>query len=174
MDYHFEYEGHFYSAPHAFVGETVEVRATANTIEALLDGLRISTHIRSEKRGGHTTQTEHMPRGHREYAEWTPERLVSWAEKYGPNTAALVTEIMKRKPHPQQGFRACLGVMSLSRKYDVVRIEAACARAVQARAFSYKSVKAILQNNLDRETLSLSSEVPLPPHGNIRGPEYFH
>lgn len=116
-----------------------------------------------------------MPKSHRDYAEWTPVRLVEWTKKTGPATAALVEEIMRRRTHPQQGFRACLGILHLSRRYEPERLEAACDRAPRVRACTYKSVVAILRNNLNGEQASDEpSPQPLPPHGNIRGPGYYN
>ena len=123
----------------------------------------------------YVTKKEHMPQGHQAQAEWTPVRLVNWAKKTGPSTAKLVEEIMRRHVHPQQGFRGCLGILHLNRHYDDGRIEAACARALRMQACSYKSVAAILKNNLDREaTESEAVQQALPLHGNVRGPGYYH
>jgi len=173
FNYHVEFNEHSYSAPHALAQREIEVRATASTVEVLLNGLRIAAHVRDDSPGKYTTLKEHMPRAHRDYAEWDPPRLIAWATKVGPGTAALVEGIMSRRPHVQQGFKACLGVMSLRNTYED-RLEAACMRAVQMNAFSYKSVKAILKRGLDREVLAAAADVPLPPHGNIRGSGYYH
>lgn len=174
IDYHVEYEHHFYSAPYQLVGQVVEIRASASTVEILHAGRRVAAHRRSLEKGKHTTDTVHMPKAHQSYAEWTPQRLVSWAKQTGPSTAALVEQILSRKPHPQQGFRACLGLVSLSKRYDCERVEAACARALQVRAYSYKSVMAILKNGLDRQALAEEPQVALPLHENLRGPGYYH
>jgi hypothetical protein len=116
-----------------------------------------------------------MPAAHRAHREWTPSRLITWAETVGPATAALVTELMRRRPHPEQGYRACLGVMRLQRTYSAERLERACARAVALRACSYRSVVAILRHNLDRQPLPTTDPPALlPSHGNIRGARYYH
>jgi transposase len=175
IDYHVEFDDHFYSVSYQLVGQQLDLRATATVVELFRNGHRVASHVRSERKGQHTTTPEHMPKSHRDYAEWTPVRLVEWAKKTGPATAALVEEIMRRRIHPQQGFRACLGILHLSRRYEPERIEAACARAIRVRACTYKSVVAILRNNLDREQPSDEpSPQPLPPHGNIRGPGYYN
>lgn len=175
VDYHVEVDDHFYSVPYVLVSKVVDVRATASTIEVLFGGRRVTSHVRSSVRGGYTTKDEHMPKAHQAQAQWTPVRLVEWAKKTGPSTAAVVEEIMRRRVHPQQGFKGCLGILSLSRRYEAERIEAACARALKLRACSYKSVAAILKNNLDRVAAEEAArEVPLPLHGNIRGPGYYH
>jgi transposase len=175
VDYHVEFDGHFYSVPYQLVGQQLDVRATASTVELMLGGRRLTSHLRSDEKGRHTTKNEHMPKAHQAQAEWTPPRLIEWAKKTGPATAALIEEIMRRRVHAQHGFRACLGVLHLNRKYEAARIEAACARALRLRACTYKSVAAILKNNLDRE---LVKEEPrpegLPAHGNVRGPGYYH
>jgi transposase len=173
-DYHVEFDEHWYSVPYQLVGQRLDVRATETTIEVMRGLKRIASHARSSAKGKHTTKAEHMPRSHRAHAEWTPTRLIEWARKTGPGTAGLVEEIMRRRAHPEQGFRACLGVLSLSRHYEPARLEAACARALRLRACSYRSVKAILQNNLDREGPQEEPAGALPPHGNLRGPGYYH
>ena len=174
VDYHVEYDDHFYSVRYQLVGKQVDLRATETTIEIFLGGRRETSHLRSSEKGKHTTKPEHMPKAHQAQVEWTPVRLVEWAKKTGPATAALVEEIMRRRVHPQQGFRACLGILHLGRRYEVERIEAACARALRVRACTYKSVVAILRHNLDREPPRATEQRELPLHGNIRGSGYYH
>ena len=116
-DYHLEVRGHYYSVPYQLVREKLDVRVTENTVECFLGGRRVASHLRNFRPGRHTTVPEHMPRAHRAYAEWTPERLVSWARETGPETARLVEEIMASRPHPQQGFRSCLGLLWLGKTY---------------------------------------------------------
>ena len=173
-DYHVEVRGHYYSVPYQLVREKLDVRATALTIECFLRGKRVASHLRSSRVGAHTTIPAHMPRAPREYAEWTPERLVSWARTTGPETAHLVEAIMASRVHPQQGFRSCLGLLSLGKTYGPCRLEAACRRALFIRGLSYKSVKSILVAGLDQEPLPLPKPAQLTlVHENIRGPEYY-
>lgn len=175
IDYHVEVDEHFYSVPYQLVGQQLDTRATESVVEIFRKGTRVTSHVRSYEKWKHTTNPEHMPKAHQEHAKWTPVRLVEWAKKTGPATAAVVEEIMRRKVHPQQGFVACLGLLHLSRRYEVERIEAACARALKVRACSYKSVVAILKNNLDRQQVADEVEQrALPLHGNVRGPDYYH
>ncbi|MGB9888008.1 MAG: Mu transposase domain-containing protein, partial [Moorellales bacterium] len=174
VDYHVEVEGNYYSVPHRLIKEQVEVRYTAGTVEILYRGQRVASHRRSYGKGQYVTNPEHRPRSHREYLEWTPERLVLWAEKTGENTARLVQRLMETKPHPEQGYRSCLGIMRLGRCYGEERLEAACARALACGALSYQSIKSILKNGLDR--LPLSQVPPVPPvgiHPNLRGASYY-
>ena len=173
LDYHVEYEAHYYSVPHTLARQQVEVRATETTVEVLKNNVRVASHQRSHQPHRHTTQAEHMPRSHREHAEWTPSRIVSWAKSVGPSTALLVEELMRRRPHPEQGFRSCLGVLRLRKTYPDDRIERACARALRHRACSYKSVVAILKNNLDRQDEAAPAQGALPLHENIRGGGYY-
>jgi hypothetical protein len=111
-----------------------------------------------------------MPAAHRAHAEWTPSRLISWAAKTGPATGHVVEAILKSRPHPEQGYRACLGLMRLGRVHGPERLEAACLRAQQLGAESYKTVKNILASGMDRRPLVPPGKDPaLPPHENIRG-----
>jgi transposase len=174
VDYHVELEGHCYSVPYGLVGQQVEVRYTASCVEVLLGGRRVASHVRSEERGGFTTQAEHMPKSHREHAQWTPSRILSWATTVGPSTATLVEELMKRRPHPEQGFRSALGVIRLAQRHGQQRVEKACARALRYRAYSYKSVAAILQHRLEETETAPEDKGALPQHENVRGADYYH
>ncbi len=175
IDYHVEIGRHYYSVPYPLVKHQLEARVTAQTVELLHKGRRVASHRRSDRRGGHTTVPEHMPKAHRAYAEWTPKRLVRWAQQGGPSTAALIGHILATRVHPQQGFRSCLGIMRLGQRYGDKRLEAACRRALALGAHAYKSVESILRNGLDRKPLP--TPTPEPPdieHGNVRGPDYYH
>jgi len=175
IDYHVAFEDHYYSVPYTLVGQTLDLRATAATIEIFRSGRRVASHARSYVKYAPTTVPAHMPKAHRAHLEWTPSRLVRWAETIGPATAALLAEIMRQRPHPEQGYRACLGIMRLAQRYPAPRLERACARALYYRACSYKSVVAILRHNRDREDLPTDAPLPaLPRHGNIRGGGYYH
>lgn len=175
IDYHVEVEHHYYSVPYTLVGQRVDVRLTTNCVECFHKSQRVSSHRRSSLPGHHTTVTEHMPQAHQAYAEWTPERLVRWAQRSGPATAQLVTAILTSRAHPLQGFRSCLGIMRLGKTYGDERLEAACARALVLQAHSYKSVASILRHGLDQQPLT--PDRVSPPsilHANIRGPHYYH
>jgi transposase len=175
IDYHVEYDDHYYSVPYQLVGKQMDVRATETCVELMLGGRRITSHLRSYQKHKHTTKPEHMPAAHRAHAEWTPSRLLAWAKAVGPQTAALLEELMQRRSHPEQGFRSCLGVMRLRKKYADERIERACARAIKYRAYTYKSVAAILANNLDQvEVREEERQGALPLHGNVRGAGYYN
>ncbi len=174
IDYHIEVARHYYSVPYRFVGRQVEVRLTANTVEAFHRGGRIASHARSRVPGGHTTVPEHMPRAHREYAAWTPARLIEWAGKTGPATARLVERIMESRAHPQQGFRSCLGILRLEKRYGSSRLEAACMRSLELGATSYRSLESILRRGLDSAALpGRPDPAPIIAHGNVRGPKYY-
>ncbi|MGA7911748.1 MAG: IS21 family transposase [Candidatus Dormiibacterota bacterium] len=174
IDYHLEVDRHYYSVPHRYIGETCDVRLTAAVVEIFLRSRRIASHLRSYKRGGFTTDSSHMPESHRRHLEWTPSRIVSWGHKVGPATGEFAEGVLKSKPHPEQGFRSCLGIMRLGKQYGDDRLEAACKRALSARAFSYRSVESILKTGLDRQPLPEQPRVrPHPMHENVRGPNYY-
>lgn len=174
IDYHIVVDGHFYSVPFTLRGHKVEARSNAATVEIFEQGRRVATHPRSFQKGRYTTVREHMPKAHQAYTEWTPSRLIQWAAKSGPSTSALVEELLRSKPHPEQGYRACLGVMRLGTRFGAERLEAACARAVALRAAGYKSVANILKAGLDRQPLPGTLNESRPPeHDNVRGPDYY-
>ena len=175
VDYHVEVDRHWYSVPYQLVGEACDIRITAAIIEVFCRGRRVASHRRSGEQRHFTTDAAHMPEAHRRHAEWTPSRIVRWAEQTGPATAALVAGIMASRPHPEQGFRSCLGIMRLGRRYGDERLEAAAARALAIRALSYRSVESILRNGLDGQPLPGSEPVTttIGDHANVRGAGYY-
>lgn len=177
IDYHIEVAGHYYSVPHRLVGQQVELRVGERTLEVLHKRQRVAAHVIDTKRGAYTTLAEHMPASHREHAQWSPAKLVAWGERVGAACAGVVRWQMEHRPHPEQGYRACLGLMRLSREYGTERLEAACARALSIRAPLYKSISSILAAGLDRQSAldQRQRELPaMPAHENVRGPGYYH
>lgn len=175
IDYHVELEGHYYSVPYPLIRREIELRYTARTVECFHQGQRVASHRRSPLKGRHTTVTEHMPSAHREYAEWTPQRLVRWAAHTGPATAGVIAHILTQRRHPQQGFRSCLGIMRLGKRYGAERLEAACVRALKLGACTYKSLESMLRQGLENEPLPQTPEPTTAlEHGNVRGAAYYH
>ena len=175
IDYHVEVRAdrHYYSVPHRLVGEEIELRLSSSTVEVFHKHRRVASHVRAY-RPGFSTDVDHMPESHRRHREWSPSRIVSWGERTGPATAKLVEEVMASRPHPEQGFRSCLGIIRLADRYGRDRLEAACERALAVRALSYRSIESILKNGLDRQPLP--SEGPSrthPDHANLRGSDYY-
>jgi transposase len=177
IDYHVDYDGHYYSVPYPLREEQgLEVRATQTTVEIFHHGERVASHARSHHKGRHTTTPEHMPSAHRAHAEWTPSRLVGWGKTIGAETGLLVEAILADRPHPEQGYRSCLGILRLSKRYGADRLEAACARARAAGARSYRHVDSILRHGLDRidhDTATSSPADGIVVHANIRGSRYY-
>jgi len=174
LDYHVEVEKHYYSVPHTLLRETMWARITARTVEVFHRGKRVGAHVRSSSNRKHTTVREHMPSSHQRYADWTPERIKRQAGETGPKTSALIEIILRERTHPEQGFRACVGILRHAKSYGAERLEAACARALDIGARSYTSVTSILKNNLDRKRPAPATDGPVIAHDNIRGPRYFH
>lgn len=174
IDYHISVAKHLYSVPYQLIGEQLDIRMTSTTVEVFYKHRRVASHIRSCREGGVTTKDSHMPDSHRRYLEWTPSRIINWAKRTGPATAALVEKIMQMKPHPEMGFRSCLGIIRLGKDFGTHRLEAACERALRARAYSYKSVKSILASGLDKTpTKEKPGQLTLGQHANIRGADYY-
>jgi len=176
IDYHIAVEGHLYSVPYSLVGVRVDVRLTATMIEVLQDGKRVAAHPRSTLKGRATTDPGHRPKAHQRHLDWSPSRLVRWGQSIGTSTGGVVEAILARFPHPEQGYRSCLGLLSLGRKYGEVRLEAAAARALATGAVSYRSVKSILATGLDQLPPSDAPEPALrlpPSHAHVRGPAYY-
>jgi len=176
IDYHIEVAHHFYSVPHPLVQlqQPVDVRLSALTVEVYVRGQRVAAHVRSHVRGGFTTDPAHMPKAHLAHREWSPSRIIAWARTVGPQTAALVEAVLASRPHPEQGYRSCLGILRLAKRDGPARVEAACARALAVGARSYRHVDAILKHGLDRVPLP-DAAAPARPlvHDQLRGPAYY-
>ncbi len=173
IDYHVEFEHHFYSVPYDLIHQEVEVRATASTIEVFFKNRRVAAHRRVDAPGQHTTLTEHMPPAHQAVQEWTPDRFGHWAQNIGPQTTQLIQTVLSSRQHPQQAYRSCLGLLRLSNHYGADRLEAACRRALAAGLHSYKGVKNILDAQLDTVEPEEPAAEATPAHENIRGPDYY-
>jgi transposase len=175
LDYHVEVRGHAYSVPYRLVRERVEVRLTASTVEVLHKNKRVASHPRSSALGGRTTVASHQPAAHRAHAELTPERLLAWATEIGPSTLEVVSRMLVEKPHPEHGYRACLGLRKLTRRFTSERLEAACQRTLLINAPTYRSVESILKQGIDRLALPGTSQVETCDlvHENVRGADYY-
>jgi transposase len=174
LDYHVELDGFFYSVPHQLIREQVDTRVTARTVEIFHRGKRIAVHERRYGGRRHGTDPDHMPSAHRRYAEWTPERFRRWGASIGPETEGLVIAILANRPHPEQGFRTCLGVLRLFKDLDRARAETVAARAVAIGALTYKSIASIIATKLDRTTPAAAEPQAVVTHPNLRGSDYFH
>lgn len=174
IDYHIEVDEHYYSVPYALQGKQVEVRLAETTVEVFFDGKRVASHRRSHHKYAPTTLPEHMPEAHKRYAEWTPSRLINWGASLCPEAGQLFEAIMKGRPHPEQGFRSCLGIVGLEKKYGKDRLTLACRRALVLRAYSYQTLKKMLENKVENTPVP-QMDLPLlsEPHENLRGASYF-
>ena len=176
IDYHVEYEDVYYSVPCHLYPAEVLIRATEKSIEIFHSGQRVAFHPRSHDQGRHFTIQEHMPSDHRFYSEWSPERFIRWAEKIGPETTKIVQKELDSRQHPEQAFRACLGILGFARKYSIGRLESACRYAFANEIHSYRGIKNILVNHLDQlndsEDIAQISLMPL--HTNVRGKDYYN
>ena len=175
LDYHIEIAKHFYSVPFRLLRQEVEARVTAKTVEIFHRGKLVATHLRNLRPYRPTTVAEHMPSSHRRYRDWTHERIQREAAAIGSDTAALVEIVLRSRPHPEQGFRSCIGILGLRKRYSAERLDAACAKALALGTRSYSSVAAILKNKQESKTApQRETDQPSLLHDNIRGPGYYH
>ena len=175
IDYHIDVDVHYYSVPHRFVKHEIDVRVGSNTIECFAQHQRIASHARNHVRGGHTTLREHMPKAHQKHSEWTPGRFLNWAIDIGPRTRDVVKHLLEHRPHPEHGYRSCLGLLNLVKRYGATRLEAACERALLAGSPTRKSVLSILDNGLDQAPLPAAEpDESITSHDNVRGASYYH
>lgn len=177
IDSHVEVDGHYYSVPHQLVRREIEIRLTAVSIECFHGSERVAVHQRSDRKGRHTTVSEHLPEHHRAHLEWSPGRFLDWAIKIGPHTRDLVRQTLERFPHPEMGYRSCLGLLSLEKRYGKERLEAACERAIALGSPTRSSALSILEKGLDSQPLPESDpaagQPALPAHENVRGAAYY-
>jgi transposase len=175
IDYHVEVKGHYYSVPYQLTKKQLDARITGHTVECFFNNKRVASHIRSNRKGGHTTLREHMPKSHQKYGDWSPDRFIRWAEKMGPATVQTIIAVLSARHHPQQGYRTCLGILRLGKSYGEDRLEAACGRALLLGTCRYKSIESILKHGLDKKPMPEQQDLNLPEdHDNIRGPSYYH
>lgn len=176
IDYHVDVDGHLYSVPHRLVHEEVETRTTATVVEIFHRRNRVACHPRGHRKGGFTTDKNHMPKSHRDHAQWSPSRILKWAATIGPRTEELAGAILASRPHPEMGYRSCLGIIRLERKYGCERLELACARALALGATSYRHVAATLKNNMEAEPVTGPVDQPeeIASHENLRGSNYYN
>jgi len=172
LDYHVEIARHYYSVPFQLLRQEVEARITAKTVEIFHRGKLVASHLRSHRPHRPSTVADHMPSSHRRYRDWTHERIAREAASIGDDTAALVEIILRSRPHPEQGFRSCIGILGLGKRFGAERLDAACARALALGTRSYSSVAAILKHRQDSKPAP--TEPPSLLHENIRGPGYYH
>jgi transposase len=172
IDSHIEFEGHRYSVPHALVGLALELRITARAVEVLHRGERVASHMRCAHRGGYTTVIEHLPLAHQAHAQWTPERLIDWGARIGVACAGVVTKMLERQRHPEHAYRACLGLLSLSKRYGEPRLEVACTIALSLGTSKYTHIRDMLANGRD-QAQATTPEWSAPAHAHVRGPNYY-
>jgi transposase len=176
MDYHVELERHYYSVPYQWISKEIELRFTAEYIECWYQGKQIALHTRSYREGAHTTLAEHMPKSHRKHMEWTPGRFLNWAAQIGSATAQLVKHLLECKPHPEQGYRSCLGLLNLSKRYGNLRLEKACEHAWNHGLKTRRSVDSILSHKLEDQPAPIKEVINTLhiEHENLRGKNYYH
>lgn len=173
IDYHIEANKHFYSVPHRLVGQRLDVRIGSALVEVFHKASRVASHPRQAK-GGFTTLPEHMPQSHRNHQKWHPGRFLNWAKEIGPCTLEVVKRQLTDRPHPEHGYRACLGLLNLAKRYTKARLEVACERALGLGSPNYRSIHSILDKGLDQQPTEEGIQGELPLHDNVRGPGYYH
>lgn len=174
IDYHVQFDWHYYSVPYRLIHQPVEVRSSSRVVEIFHQGRRVAAHVRSSHRGGFTTDMAHRPKAHQKHLQWTPSRLVEWARtQVGAQCALALHRLLEQKKHPEQGYRACLGIMRLRRHYGAERLEAACERAVRLDVCSYRSLQSILSTGSDRHNAGDAESGPVIVHPNLRGQTYY-
>jgi len=176
-NYHIEFERHHYSVPFQLVKEKVDVHQSGNILELYHKGEHVCRHRKQPPNYGYTTTDSHMPPNHRFIKGINPSWLVFKGGEVGPNTAEVIKTVLKRRQHPEQGYKSSLGILRLADKFSRDRLELSSRRALHFNSISYKSIKAILESSLDGQPLNndSTSENQFQParHDNIRGEQYY-
>jgi transposase len=174
IDYHVELERHYYSVPYQYARAQVDLRVTVATVEVFTKGERIASHARSALAGHHTTVAAHLAPAHQQVAGWNAQRFLDWAATVGPQTQGAITQVLQARTHPQQGYRTALGILGLAKTHGHARLEAACRRAIQINAITYRSIASILKHGLEHAAGALTPATLPADHANVRGSSYYH
>jgi transposase len=164
---------HYYSVPYQYIGKKVKMLYNRSYVEIYFNYGLISRHERVQRRYGYTTTREHMASTHQFIADWSPERFISLAANVGDPVQEFVKKVLESKPHPEQAYKSCMGILSFERKVGKERLIAACNRALDYGAYSYAIIKNILERNIDKLPEPEVPEQGLPEHSNIRGESYY-
>jgi transposase len=174
IDYHVELERHYYSVPYQYARQQVDLRFTVTTVEVFTKGERIASHLRSPLPGRHTTVAAHLAPAHQQVAGWNAQRFLDWAATIGGQTLAAIEHVLQARTHPQQGYRTALGILRLAKTHSPARLEAACRRAIQLHAITYRSIASLLKHGLEHQ-IPTPAQANLPAdHANVRGSAYYH
>jgi len=177
-DYHIQLENNFYSVPYQLIGKKVEVWFSAKTVSITFEGKEVALHPKLLHKGEYSTQTDHMASAHKKYLEWSPGKIMNWGLTIGGETAKLFGKIMESRPHPEMGFRSCLGIISAYQKYQASgfseeHLEIISSIAITKRRYKVAQVKDLLKSYKSVETDESAILMTLESHDNVRGPEYF-
>jgi len=165
---------HYYSVPYRYKGRKVDVLFTERALEVYHGNVRIASHFRNRRKNGYTTLKDHMPEAHRWQDSWDPEKLINWARVKGEAVVTVVETVLASRQHPEQSYKTCLGIISLSKTYGDMRLNRACELALYHENCTYKLIKNILNNNMDQVNKEeYETEGTLPEHENIRGNKYY-
>jgi len=166
-------DAHYYSVPYRYRGQKAEIVYSDRVVEIFIDNLRIASYARDRRKHVYTTNRDHMPQNHRWVSEWNPERLTRWGASIGVNVCEMVKRILATREHPEQGYKVCLGLLSLAKKYGNTRLDKACARALSFQHYSYQGVKRILEKGIESFEEEADLFVSAAAHENIRGGQYY-
>jgi transposase len=165
---------HYYSVPYSYLGKHVELFYTPTSVEIFHNNQRIALHRRNQHTYGYTTVHEHLPPQHRYKDNWNSEKLLSWGESIGRHVRDVVDTILSRKTHPEQGFKSCMGILNLTKKYDHTRLDKACQKALMYEYVSYKGIENMLKNGVEENMQQeLFKEYTHGIHENVRGQKYY-
>lgn len=160
-----------YSVPYRFIGKSTQIHYTKDVVEVYYCHERIAFHKRGT-RGSYNTVADHLSSTHKKYLDWNPEYFKKQASALGPNVLACITGLFIDSDYPETAYKRAMGIIQLSKSYGRERLDAACNRAVYAKAVSFNRIKNILENNLDRvapEEPPGTKKSHIPIHENIRG-----
>lgn len=164
---------HYYSVPYAYIRKKVKLLYSSKTVEIYHRYKRIAVHLRTKSRYNYTTTKEHLATTHQFITEWTPQRFINWGASIDEHVKQLIINILEKKQHPEQAYKSCMGILSLTKKVGKDRLINACTRALEYGLYNYKIVQSILERGLDKMEQNTEEQQELPLHDNIRGKKYY-
>ena len=177
-DYHIQLTHNFYSVPYQLIGEKVEVWFSAKTVIITHQGKEVAVHAKLLHKGEYSTQSIHMASSHKKYLEWSPGKIMNWGMNIGSETTKLFKNIMDSRPHPEMGFRTCLGIINLFKSYQEkgyseVHLEMIATVAISHHYYRVNQIKTLIKSYKPIENDETPVLAALSDHNNLRGAAYY-
>jgi transposase len=163
---------HYYSVPYELIGKKLQLQYSRSEVDLYLKYELVASHKRVRSPHNYTTDPAHLPAQHRYVTEWSPAFFMEKAKSIDPVVEYYISQVLAKKQHPEQAYKACMGILSFAKRVGNVRLTKACKRAHEIGYYNYKIIEDILKNNLDKYDED-PQVISMPSHDNIRGGNYY-